>query len=152
MDILLIEDDEFKAADLTRTLDDIFDDPNITRAASVTSALRIITAQRFGIVVLDMSLPTFDLSGPGGGGSPQGQGGIEVLRLAKRLGQRSVFIVVTQYPDIEVDGKEIPLEIAATKLSAKFSLDVRRCVAYEFNSDKWRNAFVECIDEIKMII
>ena len=68
MMVLLVEDDEFKAADLTRLLHENLPPHQVTRAASVTSALRAITSDRFDLVVLDMSLPTFDPSGPGGGG------------------------------------------------------------------------------------
>ncbi len=102
MRILVDEDDEFKAADLLRILMVILPDATVTRAASVTSALRAISSNRFDLIVLDMSLPTFDLSGPGGGGSPQGQGGIELLRLARRINVLAQYIIVTQFPDIEI--------------------------------------------------
>jgi CheY-like chemotaxis protein len=141
MTILLIEDDEFKAADIARMLEETGDLKDVSRAASVTSALRAITTKDFDLIILDMSLPTFDLSGPGGGGSPQGQGGLEVLRLARRLGRRCPIIVVTQYPDIELEGTEIPLEEAAETLSRKFGLDVRACIPYEFDQDGWRSLF-----------
>ena len=140
MKVLLVEDDEFKAADLMRMLHSRLSAPQVTRAASVTSALRAITSEHFGLVVLDMSLPTFDLSGPGGGGSPQGQGGIEVLRLANRIGADAKYIVVTQYPDIEIDGSDIPLRQAAECLSKRFGLKISACLPYEFDRDDWQHA------------
>lgn len=139
MRILLVEDDEFKAADLIRLLEECISNASIERAASVTSALRAITTGQYELIVLDMSLPTFDLSGPGGGGSPQGQGGVEVLRLANRLGTNARYVVVTQYPDIEIDGAELPLDAAAVRLSARFALNVDACLAYEFDSDAWQD-------------
>jgi CheY-like chemotaxis protein len=92
--ILLVEDDAFKAADIIRALEEVDRNIQVEKAASVTSALRLITKTDFALVILDMSLSTFDLSGPGGGGSPQSQGGIEVLRLAKRIKREAKFIVV----------------------------------------------------------
>lgn len=78
--ILLVEDDEFKAADILKIVTELFPEASADRANSVTSALRAISARDYTVVVLDMSLPTFELSGPGGGGSPQGQGqGCSVL-------------------------------------------------------------------------
>lgn len=142
MDVLLVEDDEFKAADITRVVAERLPTAVLTRAASVTSALRKLTADQFNLVILDMSLPTFDLSGPGGGGSPQGQGGVEVLRLAGRMRHSAEYIILTQYPDIELDGSEMPLHLAAPKLSERFSITVRRCIAYEFDSDEWRTEFM----------
>ena len=141
MQVLLVEDDEFKAADLIRLLQERLNGGVLTRAASVTSALRALTTSTFELIILDMSLPTFDLSGPGGGGSPQGQGGIEVLRRARRLKATSEYIIVTQYPDIEIEGSEVPLNQAAERLSVHFKLRVKACLPYEFDRDDWQEAF-----------
>jgi CheY-like chemotaxis protein len=149
MNVLLVEDDEFKAADLTRVLEELDGGLVISRAASVTSALRNVTEGKFDMVILDMSLPTFDLSGPGGGGSPQGQGGIEVLRLSKWLGQNIPFIVITQYPDIEIDGVDVPLPQAAGRLSKRFLLQVEHCISYEFDSDLWREQLITSVNKIR---
>jgi CheY-like chemotaxis protein len=147
MNVLLVEDDEFKAADIARLLNEGLPASTLERAASVTSALRMITAGAYDLVVLDMSLPTFDLSGPGGGGSPQGQGGVEVLRLANRLGVKATYVVVTQYPDIEIDGQEIPLSEAAAKLTARFKLKVAECVPYEFDGNDWEQDLREFLSQ-----
>ncbi|WP_458436124.1 response regulator [Methylorubrum extorquens] len=136
--VLLVEDDEFKASDISKSLEETLQSYELGRASSVTSALRSISYTQFDLIVLDMSLPTFDLSGPGGGGSPQGQGGIEVMRLARRLKARSKIIVVTQYPDIELDGKQLHLSDAAAALSKKFELDVIACLPYQFDATQWR--------------
>lgn len=138
MNVLLVEDDEFKAADITKVLADSLPSASVQRATSVTSALREITNESFSLIVLDMSLPTFDLSGPGGGGSPQGQGGLEVLRLARRLGNNSPFVVVTQYPDIEIDGRYFKLPVASNALRTRFGVDVKACILYEFDGVAWR--------------
>src|SRR4051794_38117306 len=120
MNILLVEDDEFKAADILKVLGESLPGAEIIRAMSVTSALKAIHSSSFFLIVLDMSLPTFEMTGPGGGGSPQGQGGLEVLRLARRLQNSSPFIVVTQYPDVEIDGTDVPIASAAKALRTRF--------------------------------
>jgi CheY-like chemotaxis protein len=139
MVVLLVEDDDFKAADVKKVILEFVLNHQIENAASVTSALRALSRGKYELVILDMSLPTFDLSGPGGGGSPEGQGGIEVLRLAKRLSHDSACVIVTQYPDIEIDGKEVSLETASKLLSEKFGMKVVNCILYEFDSDHWRS-------------
>lgn len=145
MKILLVEDDEFKATEISKELADHLPASAVERATSVTSALKTITSVNYSLVILDMSLPTFELSGPGGGGSPQGQGGMEVLRLAHRLGNRSPFIIVTQYPDIDIDGRDISLAHATKVLCKRFDLDVRTCLLYQFDGDAWRAPFRECL-------
>jgi CheY-like chemotaxis protein len=148
MKILLIEDDEFKASDIAKVLADTLPDATVQRAMSVTSALRAINGEKYSLVILDMSLPTFELTGPGGGGSPQGQGGLEVLRLARRLNNMSPFIILTQYPDIEIDGRDVPLAAASKALRGQFKIDVKMCLLYEFDGDAWREPFRECLSTI----
>lgn len=149
MDILLVEDDDFKAADIEKVLDEVQPSAHVERATSVTAALRSITGKRYALVVLDMSLPTFALSGPGGGGSPQSQGGLEVLRLARRLGNAATYIVVTQYPDIELDNREIPLNDAPKALSSRFGIDVKACLLYRFDGDEWRQPLRDCTKAVR---
>lgn len=139
MAVLLVEDDEFKAADITKVIVEFCESTIIRRAMSVTTALRAVSETQFSLVVLDMSLPTFELSGPGGGGSPQSQGGLEVLRLAKRLSAaQGAFVLITQYPDIELEGRDVPLAASLRIIKSKFELDVRDCILYEFDTDAWR--------------
>lgn len=145
--ILLVEDDEYKASDLSGVAMSVSTSIELVRAPSVTSALRAIAHNTFALVILDMSLPTFDLSGPGGGGSPEGQGGVEVLRLASRLKNDSPFVVVTQYPDIDINGKEVALAQAASALSMLFNVNVKDCLLYDFEDDNWRDPLKNIISE-----
>jgi CheY-like chemotaxis protein len=148
MNVLLVEDDEFKATDIIKVLGDVLEVTGVKRAMSVTSSLRMVTRESFDVIVLDMSLPTFDLSGPGGGGSPQGQGGLEVLRLIRRLAAKPTVIVVTQYPDIEIDGKDTPLKAAPKMLREKFEINVLDCLMYEFDGDAWRAPLKEALGRL----
>jgi CheY-like chemotaxis protein len=144
--VLVVEDDDYKATDICKVIEEQLLGVAIVKVASATSALFEISEGEFDLVVLDMSLPTFDLSSPGGGGSPQSQGGIEVLRLARRLQATLPFIVVTQYPDVEFDGLEVPLAEAAARLSARFNANVMSCIAYEFDRGSWRPALTASLN------
>jgi CheY-like chemotaxis protein len=148
MQILIIEDDDYKSSDICRLIEEHVEECEVVKAASVTSAMRAVSASRFDLVILDMSLPTFDLTGPGGGGSPQSQGGVEVLRLMRRQKSDTPVVVITQYPDIEFDGYEVPLAYAADRLSDRFELSVKACVAYEFDRGTWRGELIEALRKI----
>ncbi|ORE90245.1 response regulator [Aurantimonas sp. 22II-16-19i] len=146
-DILLVEDDDYKLNDIQKVID-LRCRRSVERAASVTAALRAVSLRDYELVVLDMSLPTFDISGPGGGGSPQGQGGIEVLRLAGRLRNKSRFVIVTQYPDIEINGYDISLSDSGAILSEKFGLNIVDCILYEFDKPDWQIPFIDIVQRI----
>lgn len=66
MKILLVEDDEFKASDIVKILEDSVANATVIRAMSATSAMKAINSETFPLIVLDMSLPTFEMSGLGG--------------------------------------------------------------------------------------
>jgi hypothetical protein len=71
-----------------------------------------------------------------------------VLRLARRLQKPSPFIVVTQYPDIEIDRIDVPLAAASKALRAHFEVDVKACLLYEFDGDNWRAPLREFLLEL----
>jgi CheY-like chemotaxis protein len=148
MTVLLVEDDEFKASDIVKVVQEWDPDAQVRRAASFTSASRLILNHTFELCILDMSLPTFDLAGPGGGGSPQGQGGLEVMRLAKRMKRSGSFVIVTQYPDIEIDRRDVPLDQASKLLSSYFDLNLIDCIHYTFDGGEWKNSLRRVLDQV----
>ena len=74
MIIWLIEDDGFKRDKLMACLIDLFPNAEVRQAKSAKSALNLMKGRLPNLVVLDMSLPTFDIGPTEAGGRPQGFG------------------------------------------------------------------------------
>ena len=83
--LLVVEDDEPKQRSIIGFLSEIVrKDIAIVSAESLTSAIAILSTQNVVFVVVDMSIPTFDLvKDRRGGGQPQGFGGADILRFTR---------------------------------------------------------------------
>ena len=148
MRVLLIEDEEHKANDLTKKLFASGVEHNdLTRVISVRQAVLEVTEGNFDLVIVDMALPTF--SSAGGGGAAQAVGGIEVLRALSMAGVRAKIIIVTQYPDILVGGNRVKLHQAARVLSGKYNQDVLGAVLYSYKTPEWAAAFDVLLGRMK---
>lgn len=116
MKILLVEDEDPKRKNILIALKRVVENPSVTEARSVTSALKELRSTRYDLILLDMSLPSFDI-GPGeGGGRPQGFGGTELLRSMDRLKLSIPAIVITAYDQFSSGGASISLEALSKTL------------------------------------
>lgn len=106
---LVADDEQHKVDKLCEFLAREFSMATVEVSRSVKSTMRALAGSEFSVVLLDMSLPTFDV-GPGeGGGRPQGFGGVEVLRF---LAHRKIVvpvIIVTQYEAFPNDNTVVDL-------------------------------------------
>jgi CheY-like chemotaxis protein len=152
MKVLLIEDEEHKANDLTsRLLAKGVAERDLTRAIGVRQAVLEATEKKYDLVIVDMALPTFSSSGDdsSGGGAAQAVGGIEVLRALSNARMSTKIIIVTQYPDIIVSGQRVRLHQAARLLSAKYGQEVLGAVLYSYKTPEWEVAFNTLLGKLK---
>lgn len=143
--VLLIEDDEFKREDLAAELRAAVPGMSLSEAQSVKSALLALQNCRFDLIILDMSLPTFDVTTEEAGWRPQGFGGREFLRFMSAEGAQIRTIVVTQH-SVLTDGRETS-EVAEVEVQLKreFPSTILGFVRYTMNSDRWKKEFAASI-------
>jgi CheY-like chemotaxis protein len=149
--VLLIEDEEHKANDLTSRLRAKgLAAENVVRVSGVRQAVLQVTAANFDLVIVDMALPTFsDSTDDSSGGTAQAVGGIEVLRALSVASVSTKVIIVTQYPDIIVGGNRVRLGQAARVLSKKYDQDVLGAVLYSYKTPEWEAAFDALLGKVK---
>src|SRR4051812_42581245 len=97
MRILLVEDEAPKRDNIRSLLSQMALLEGVQEARSVGSAIRALRSGSFDLILLDMSLPTFDIVAGESGGRPQGFGGVEVLRYMDRFQVTTPAIVVTAF-------------------------------------------------------
>jgi CheY-like chemotaxis protein len=97
MNILVVEDDDNKRSHILGYLSSNWPDIHVETAESLIAALRAIKRGRHTIVLLDMTLPNYDLDDDGAGGGMHAFGGEEFLRQVKRLRIPTSVVVVTQF-------------------------------------------------------
>lgn len=97
MNILIIEDDPNKAKQLNEFFSNVSDVKSITTKSSYKTGLKEILKNEYHFLVLDMSMPTFDISTEAGGGKVMHFGGKEILRQLRRKKVNIPTVVVTQF-------------------------------------------------------
>lgn len=120
MRILIVEDDGFKQRQITEFVGTRFEDAHIEVAASVKSAEMKLSKHVFNIVLLDMSLPTFDVSPWESGGRPQGFGGRAVLDFMLYRGLEAKAVVLTQFENFSDGESVVDLDALRNELSQRY--------------------------------
>lgn len=148
--ILLIEDEAHKREELSTYLSEFIpQEKSIDVVDSVREAVIAVGIKDYDLLILDMALPTFTIKeGVLDGGLDQALGGVEVLRTLNSLGKSTKIIIVTQYPDVSLDGKRIKLKAAQSALTKKYKQDIRGAVLYKYKSSSNRSKIKNILDKI----
>ena len=144
--VLIVEDDKFKADDLKK---EIANDWEVTIVASVRDAVVKVLDDVFDAIILDMALPTFTADSSSLSGTAQPQGGVEVLRALKSTQLGTPVVIVSQYPDLEIDGAFHSLEAAPKVLSERYGIDVVGAVVYDFQDRGWSDEFRRMLNRLQ---
>ena len=94
-------------------------------------------SNKFDFILLDMSLPTYDVGPSETGGRPQSFGGRELLRYIDRKNIIIPVIVVTQYERFNKGQEYLDLDGLHKMLMREHSLTYRACVLCGTNED-WK--------------
>lgn len=107
MQVLLIEDDDHKRQRIKTFLEATYTNMKIVEVMSYNSACRAISESSWDLLLVDMSIPTFDKSSSETGGRPRSLGGKEIIRRITRKKIAVPFIIVTQFSTFSDDGRSI---------------------------------------------
>lgn len=140
--ILVVEDDDFKLVQLEEELRDF---GLVTRVQSVRDAVVSVLRNEYELVILDMALPTFTRSLLSPGGTAQAQGGMEVVRALRSRKSQTPVIIVSQYPDLEIDGEFFSLLMAPVVLTQRYGLAVVGSILFDFQNRGWVEKFREMV-------
>jgi len=147
--VLLVEDEAPKRAHIQRLLATLSADVDVIVARSVNSALDEIEAHLPDLLLLDMSLPTFDIAERESGGRPQGFGGIEILRHMKLAEMTCPTIVITGYEAfLREAGKAVELTELRAELAKEFPAYLRGVLHYNSTYDEWKNELARVLADV----
>jgi hypothetical protein len=144
--ILFIEDDEPKLLQISAFLSGFSQKVNVAIARSLNTACKYIDDDTFDIILLDMSLPTFD------GGKTQGAsgrqktfGGKDILMYLWELEISTPVWVVTQFKDFPNEGGAVNLPELHSELIADFPENYKGLVYFEHSNDRWKTQLTEIL-------
>lgn len=137
--VLLVEDDQFKQEQVEQTLREACPEVQFLLCRSVQQAVEVLRASAFDLIVLDISLPSHE-SRPGGAQPlSQPSGGVEVLLELAYDERQDKVVILTQYPEIEFDGRLHPLNRFAKVISGSMSVNIAGVLLFNRQDQSWQN-------------
>ncbi len=139
MKILLVEDDENKRDRISDFLGRHYPQSTLAHAKSYQSGLKQLLTGSFNLVLLDMSIPTFDVTEIDDGGRPQAYGGRELLKQMDRRKICTPVLVVTQFARFGDHRDALTLEQLDSTLRNEHSATYKGAVYYDSALEGWKD-------------
>lgn len=148
MRVLLVEDEGPKRQHIQQFCAEVFAEVVLDWTGSVRGAIDSLEHTTPDLVLLDMSLPTFQIGSKEKGGRPQGTGGIEVIRFVEMMELAIPIVVVTAYPAISVEGKQHTLEEIDEILKTDHPENYKGLVYFNSVYSTWRGDLERFLKEL----
>lgn len=149
MNVLLIEDEDTKKTPILFFLKTNYSFMNVKVACSVKSGIDAIRTEIPDLLLLDMSLPTFDITAIEPGGRPQGSGGLEIMRYIDMMEIQTTIIVITAYEAFtRKNGKQVDLSVLSKELNEDFPDIYNGVVHFNPMLEDWTKDFDVLIQAI----
>lgn len=152
MKLLIVEDDPNKSRQITEYLESEFENLSIVHGRSYQSGLKAcLESTSLDIVVLDMTMPTFDVSVGDKGGRPRIFAGRDILREMQRKGVSTRVIVVTQFETFGEASERLSLRELTNELKVAFPLLFVGSVYYHPSQSDWKRKLLSLIRSIVVL-
>jgi DNA-binding NarL/FixJ family response regulator len=143
MQILIVEDDEYKRRKVADLVADVLPNALISEARSLHSGLRALTSSDHDLAILDMTMPTFDISAEEDGGRPQAYAGRELLRHMRRRNVQTPVVVLTQFDRFGEEAEFSTLADLDADLRMQHAGNYRGAIFYDTVYESWRSELAE---------
>ena len=146
---LIVEDDPFKMEGIRSHLSDFFKcGIEMFECQALASATALLASQTFDLAIIDMSIHSHEPEAGAGSPFPLSSGGLDVLFEIAYMGTNTHCIILTQYPDIEIESVPIPVDLAKKELFENFDIEVAGCVRYLENDNQWKTDIILILEQL----
>lgn len=146
MKVLIIEDNHNKLKQIKAFMKKVYPDAFIHDALSYTAGLRRIYDEEWNLLLLDMSLPIYDMSQQETGGDKKSIAGKEIMN--RMIYRRKVIptIVITQFDTFGEN--ELSINTLNKEFAESLSEVWHGTVNYEDSTNKWMIELKKLLDEV----
>jgi CheY-like chemotaxis protein len=148
MNILIVEDDENKREQIGRFVTEKYPEASISYANSQQSGLTTIINEPIDLIILDMSMPTFDKTVEEDGGRPQAYAGREILKQMDRREIHRPVIVLTGYDKFGEGVDALTLPELRSQLEVAHPESYRGMVFYDVAVEGWKEELTRIISDV----
>lgn len=144
MKILLVEDDEHKMNDIIMYLKTTMKDVKIDTAYSIASGVETAMGNLYDLILLDMTIPNFDITETSDGGKSYKNGG-EII--VKELLDEDVDFrcaIITQYETFNNE----TIDQIGQRMKVLCGDNYFGYVKYSTSDDSWKNSLKKLIEHV----
>lgn len=146
---LIVEDDPYKMDSIRAYLKDVFSgNIDIAECHALSTASSALACSSFDLAIIDMSIHSHEPEAGAGSPFQLSSGGLDVLFEIDYSGINTSCIIVTQYPDIEIEGLPIAVELAQQEILQKFGIKVAGCVRYLQDDNRWKTEVKSILEKL----
>lgn len=145
MHFLIIEDDQNKIQKISSFISETFNGSSITVTKSFQSGLKEILKNNADVIILDMSMPTYDVSPVEDGGRPRIFAGREILYYMKSREFIKPTLILTQFETFGEGEEKISFQTLNHELSKEFPKIFIGMVFYNTTNNAWKDEVVSII-------
>jgi len=146
---LVVEDDSYKMEGICAHLKQVLGDRvEVVKCQALNSATTLLASSSFQLAIIDMSIHSHELEAGAGSPFSLSSGGLDVLFEIEYSGNTTPCIIVTQYPDIEIESSPVPVEMAQQEILGKFGIRVAGCVRYIENDGRWKAEVTSILERL----
>jgi DNA-binding NarL/FixJ family response regulator len=146
MRILIVEDEDDKRDAVVQCVRHALDEVVILQAKSLQSGLRAMHASAPDLLIVDMTMPSFDVEGDEDGGRQQAYAGRELLRHVRRTRPSVCAIVLTQFSEFPQGGGVMTLPQLDQTLRQEYGDAFIDTIHFNTASDSWKHLLVQAIE------
>jgi CheY-like chemotaxis protein len=144
LQLLLVEDEDPKRRHIASFVKEVMPNAELKTARSVRAALDSLDERVPDLLILDMSLPTFDVGENESGGRPQGFGGLELMRNMELEEIACPVVVLTGYDAFTKAGGQVGLNALNAELTAAHPLIFKGLIHFNSAYGDWSKNFENC--------
>lgn len=144
MNILIIEDNLLKREKINNFISSNYD-AALFEAASYNSGLNMALSEKFDLLILDMSMPTFDRTDTTHGGRFRALAGKDIAVKLAKLKRLVPFVILTGYKDFSYNSQSMSIEQIDESLRS-IGGDYKGCIVFDSTDSVWKERLSEIID------
>lgn len=148
MKVGIVEDDALKLGTLCEFLEKKYPDLVVRNYRSYNSGLKGIVADNPDILLLDMTLPTFDRTPAGREGRFRPLGGYDMIRKIHLLRLPIKVIIVSQLEAFGEGVEQVSLNEITDRCSSEFPELFAGSVYYHPTSSEWESPLLQLLNNV----
>lgn len=147
MRILLVEDDDLKAGNIAALLGEVIPAAEVVVRRSFRDGLLEAEAGNWWLILLDISLPSYDPSDTGSGNRMRPYAGMEYMHQLHFRGITTPVIVITQFDVFGTGDDRKTLDELRVELRSEFGSQYCGTIYYAPSESAWRVELSKLLEE-----